>query len=751
MVDLPHDWCVEQHFTPDAGGHCRNAWLEQGTGCYRKTVKADPAHAGLVPFLCFGGIAGISEIWINGHKAGGEEWAFAPIETDLSRFWDENGENQITVTVDQSHTPVCRWYEGAGIYRDVSLEFRSPDVVIPTYGIFVRTRSTGDPEKPAVITAEYHLTNLRGERIRTVLKQEIIAPDGTVILSEEHPHTIPAKMPVFMEKTFEIPHTRLWSPDDPALYTLRSTLYYKDEIADVSCVRFGIRSIRFDAENGFFLNEKNLKLNGVCLHNDSGALGAACTGKSLRRQLEIVKGMGANAVRTAHNPFGENFLDLCDELGLMVLAEVFDEWQEPQRVAPVSDGEFQSMFANYYWHLFDKRAERDLTHEIMRSRNHASIVLWSIGNEVKQMYKFSGYQIAGRLQELVHNADPSRPVTCAVVVGQVDMKNVGILDVGGYNYPTGAQLDEFHAANPHQPMVVTECFSAQTRRPLGEYYPAGKLPEPGYTYPDAVRYVSWFEYFCQGWEAWHAVDSRPFAAGMFIWTGMDYLGEPTPYDFPSHSAYFGVIDLCGFPKDGYYFYRSVWKDEPLVHIASNWDFAAGDEIEVQVLTNCDSGELILNGKQVGAWQEKTWNYRTKILFAPGELRAVGHRDGKTAEESVFTSGKPCRIRLTPYFGQTLSADGHDLEFVTCELLDCKGHTVRNAALPVSFSVSGAGSLEALDNGLQTSLEPFKGTNVRHTCAGRCLAVVKAGRSAGSLKISASVPGVGEAVLEISVV
>lgn len=750
VVDLPHDWCVEQPFDPNAGGHCRNAWLAQGTGCYRKTVAADPAMRGLVPFLRIGGIAGISEVWVNGVRVGGEEWAFAPVEADLSGCWNEAGENVIAVTVDQSHTPVCRWYEGAGIYREAVLEYRSPKAVIPENGVFVRTESTGAPGGPAVVSVEYHLKNMLPERIRMMLRQEIIAPGGAVVFSDERPHTVPAGMRVSMTRRFDIPSPRLWSPDDPALYTFRSVLFYDGAETDRSEVRFGIRLAVFDRDRGFLLNGKEWKLNGVCLHNDLGALGSACTGKGVRRQLEILKGMGANAVRTAHNPFGTCFLDACDEVGMLVLAEIFDEWQEPQRVAPVSDGEFQSMQVNYYHHLFDRRAARDLTREVERSRNHPSIILWSIGNEVKQMYKFSGGNIAGYLQELAHNADPSRPVTCAVVVGNISTKNVGVLDVGGYNYPSAAQLDEFHAANPDQPMVVTECFSAQTRRPLGEYYPAGKLPELGYAYPEALRYVSWFEHFEQGYEAWKAAAERPFAAGIFIWTGFDYLGEPTPYDFPSHSSYFGVADLCGFPKDGYYFYRSVWRPEALVHLATAWDFKPGDECEVQVLTNCDSGAVYLNGRRIGGWTEKTWIYRVTVPFEPGELRVEGRRGGETAEDSVFTSGTPAEIRLTPYFNAGLMADGHDMEFVACELFDAAGHRVRNAAVPVKFDVSGAGRLEALDNGLQTSMEPFRGTDVRHTCAGRCLAVVRAGRQPGTLTVRASAPQAGTAVLEIPV-
>ncbi len=355
-----------------------------------------------------------------------------------------------------------------------------------------------------------------------------------------------AGLTVGLRKGLEVPRPQLWQLDSPALYTWRSRLLYDDQEYDLSEVRFGIRSMEYDPVTGFRLNGEQLKLQGVCLHNDGGALGAACHKKTFVRQLRILKEMGCNAVRTAHHPFSEEFLDACDEEGVLVLAEAFDEWQQPIRVAPMSDGEPQTLNVDYYAALFDEWAERDLGDMVRRDRNHPSIFMWSIGNEVPQMHQESGYQLAGWLQEIVHKLD-ERPVTCAVVAlrptprnRKTSPRNIAVLDVAGYNYPSAAQLDTYQAAHPDQPLLVTECYSAQTRRPRASHYPAGQLPEMGYRHPAAQSFIAAFEDLSRGRAAWEAVDERPGVMGLFIWTGWDYLGEPTPYDYPAHTAFFGV-------------------------------------------------------------------------------------------------------------------------------------------------------------------------------------------------------------------
>lgn len=742
-VDLPHDWSVELPFSPDA--YARNAYLPQGIGGYRLTVDCD--RSGLQPVLCFGGIAGRATVYVNGKTAGTSEWIFAPLELDLMPYWRDHDVNTIAVHVDQSAIPVCRWYAGAGLYRDVTLELRSEKIIFPAPGgIFIRTTA------PDTVAAEYHIRNKTAVRRKVLVRQEIIAADGTVVTRAEHSHVIPAGIEVWMDRYFQIPDAKAWSVETPHLYTLHSTLLDEDgTVADESEVRFGIRTLEYSAEKGLILNGERVPLKGVCLHNDLGALGAACTSKGIRRQLEIVKSMGCNAVRTAHNPFGTDFLDLCDELGILVMAEIFDEWREPQRVAPVSDGEFQSQFVDYYSRMFDRRAEQDTAQIVLRDRNHPSICLWSIGNEVKEMYKFSGKYIAGILQQTVHDLDPTRAVTCAVVTWpKVDHENVSVLDVAGYNYPTADQLDTYRAQRPAQPMVITECFSAQTRRPLG----MDDLPTDTGTYPDTLNYINWFEAMTQGFDAWQAVAERHYVMGMFIWTGMDYLGEMTPYDYPARSSFFGVIDLCGHPKDGYYFYRSVWKeDEPLVHIAlSGWDFSLGEKRSVGIITNCPCGKLYLNNKEVGSWQDGERILFRDVVFEPGELHAVGTTaDGKTAEEYLHSSGTAERIILEAYDDAPLKGDGHDLAFITCTVVDGEGRRVRNGSVPIQFKVEGPGSLEALDNGLQTSVEPFRGTDTRHTCAGRCLAVLRSGKTEGTLTLTATAPGIcAPAVLTLPV-
>lgn len=747
-VRLPHDWCVGEKFTPDVPGFARSAWLPQGVGCYRIAVPPAPEFRDLRTVLCFEGVAGKSTVWVNDVEFFGGDWPFAPVEIDLSEVWRADAENRICVRCDQSDTPVCRWYAGAGLFRSVRLEFRAREAELPPDSFFVRTSEL--TEDHAVLALETNLANRSEKRLALTLRQEIISPDGTTVYDVESPHCVPAKLSVWFDRTVRLEKPLLWSPDSPALYTFRNTLLLAGKIIDRNTVRFGVRKMTYDAETGFHLNGQSVKLNGVCLHNDLGALGAACEKAGILRQLRILKGMGCNAIRTAHNPFNREFLDACDEMGMLVLAELFDEWQEPQLVGASSDGEFLMTTTRYYWHKFDRRAIRDTETIVRRDRNHASIILWSIGNEVKQMYKFSGYEIAGRLQETIHNLDDSRAVTCAVVVGRLDHRNIGLLDVGGYNYPSAGQLDEFHRLHPGQPMLVTECYSAQTRRPLGMYLPAGQLPDTGYHYRESADFIAFFEHMESGLDAWRSAAERPFVMGSFLWTGFDYLGETTPYDYPSHSSYFGVIDLCGFPKDGYYFYRSVWRPEPLVHLAAAWDFSSGERVDVGVISNCENGSIFRNGERVGSWENGERIHFETVDFQPGELRAVGYdRAGREiASDAVRTSSPAASIRLTA--DSNPSPAPGELVWIACEILDARGERVRNAAPPVTFEVVSNGSLFALDNGLQTSTEPFQNTNLRHACAGRCLAVVRTGEIAGMLKIKAVSPGLSDAVLELPV-
>ena len=754
VLDLPHDWSIEGTFSPDAPAYCRGAYLPTGKGCYRKRFCVPEELKQTVAAVYFGGIFRDSEIFVNGRRAGGRPWGYIAFETEIQAFLNADGENTIAVKVDNSRQPGCRWYAGSGIYRDVRLHFRDAVVHFPLWGAVVTTPVI--TETSAQVALDYAIRNRSARRIVCEVEHAVLSPDGRQVAGASGSHTIGAGLTVGLREAFAVADPVLWDLENPAQYTLRSRLTFEEREADVGEVRFGIRSMRVDPDEGFYLNDRPLKIKGVCLHNDGGCLGAACGRKTFTRQLQILKSMGCNAVRTAHHPFSEAFLDACDEQGVLVLAEAFDEWQEPIRVAPMSDGEPQSLNVNYYAGLFDACAHADLADMVRRDRNHPSIFMWSIGNEVPQMHKESGFWIAGKLQEIVHNLD-DRPVTCAVVAvrpsprnRKTSHRNIAQLDVGGYNYPGASQLDEYHQARPDQPLIVTECYSAQTRRRLGVCHPAGPLPDLGYHYPSAQAFVAAFEDMARGTAAWEAVRARPFVMGQFIWTGWDYLGEPTPYDYPAHTSFFGVVDTCGFPRDGYFYYRSVWRNEPLVHLATHWDFKPDDAVDVRVISNCPAVELFLNGASLGT-RAAADGFVWRVGFVPGELKAVGCVGGEAAAEArIHTSGEPAAIRLSPYFAGALRADGRDLEYIQCEILDAGGRRVLSADTPVRFAVTGPGRIAALDNGDPFSLERFQGTESRRACAGRCLCIVRAGTAAGTIEVRAESPGLPAARLSIPV-
>ncbi len=734
-VELPHDWSIEGEFSEDAVSFCRGGYLPGGYGCYRKKFTIPEECREYAARLYFGGIFRNSEIFLNGHKIGGREWGYISFEVALDEFL-LSGENLLAVKVDNHEALSCRWYSGSGIYRNSFLEFSGKKVILPRWGIEVKTLSAEAEE--SVLQISVPLKNRTSVRQKVQVKCEITAPDGTRIWNLDEPQWVASQIEGTFYRKVKVSAPLRWDLETPHLYTLKCQIFSQDELADTAEIHFGIRKLVFDAEKGLFLNDRPVKVNGVCLHNDGGALGAACGKTTFLRQLRFLKTMGCNGVRTSHHPFSEEFLDACDECGMLVLAEAFDEWQEPCSVMPMLRGEPQRMNDCYYSAIFDRCAISDLRDMVKRDRHHPSIFMWSIGNEVPQMYKYSGGHIAGMLRETVKNYDDTRPVTCAVVSWKVDHNNIALLDVGGYNYPTPAQMDEFHAAHPGQPMIITEHYSAQTRYPNGRYFAKGKLAELADVHPGKMEFINHIDNNKPGEEAAKAVLERPFVIGQFIWTGWDYMGEPTPYDFPAHSSFFGVIDICGFPKDGYWYYKSVWQDEPIIHIASHWNYLAGDTAEIDVISNCREVELFLNGKSLGrkyAPERFFW----EVPYQPGELRAVGiAADESEVYDSFATAGEPLRLVLQESLMQRSAADS--VVYVECQVLDGSGNRVPTAEIPVTVEVTGDGVLQALDNGNQLSCEPFQKNKTRSTCAGRCLAIIRV-TGEGTIKVSVSAPGV----------
>lgn len=731
LLGVPHDWSIEEKFFPDAPGYCRAAYLPNGKGTYRKSFRVPEQYKDCKTVLYFGGVYKNAEVFINGKKVGGRPWGYIPFEFDITDELNKENENIICVTVDNSRMPGTRWYSGTGIYRDVVLKFFSK-VHFPTWGIYVNTVAVSG--KKTSVNVRYHIVNTLPVRMKCETVHRILNAENKVVASSEKTHVIGAGLEIFLDDVIPISAPVLWDIENPVLYTLESEIHYDNGLVDCVKTKFGIRNMVCDSDKGFFLNGKPVKIKGVCLHNDGGALGAACVKKTFIRQLQILKTMGCNAVRTAHHPFSEDFLDACDELGILVLAEAFDEWQEPIRVVPYSDGEPQSLFVNYYAELFDEWSKKDLTDMILRDRNHPSVFMWSIGNEIPQMYKPSGFYIAEKLVEIIANLD-NRPITCAAICGRLSPKNINLLSVAGFNYPQAEILDEFRKLYPWQPIIITEDHSAQTRRPMGKCYPAGILPDMGYSHQGTADSIKAHEDMQPGITAWEKTAERPFIMGEFIWTGFDYLGEPTPYDYPAHTSFFGVIDICGVPKDGYFYYRSVWKADPLVHIASTWDFKPGEEIEIRVISNCGKVELFINDVSFGNHSSKNSLFHWRIPFMPGKLSAVGYtEDGKSISDQVHTSGTPACIKLTPYSENSIEKG--TIEYIICEIFDSQRLPVKNSTALMTFDVAGEGRLLAVDNGNQMSLDPFQNNNKVHFCNGKCLCIIKAGDRHGKIKIRA---------------
>ena len=740
ILNLPHDWSIEGRFSPDAVSYSRGAYLPTGLGCYRKRFSMNGETEGKIYKLYFEGVFKNSSVYFNGYHIGGREWGYLPFEVDLTPFLKKDEENILVVKVDNSDAMGCRWYAGSGIYRNVYFEIYEK-ISFVRNGIQITTSL--DDLHPAFVKLKYSVRNLLRKRVECRIIHTICEREsGTVIAESSSPHWIGAALEVQLSDKIEVENPALWDPEHPHLYCLKSQVLLEGVCSHYVENVFGFRSFEYSADRGLFLNHQPLKVKGCCLHNDGGGLGAAVTRDTFIRQIRILKTMGCNAVRTAHHPFSPDFLDVCDELGVLVLDECFDGWEEPHRAAPNSNGEHQFMTVHYYAHLFEQHHRSDLTQFIMRDRNHPSIFMWSVGNEVPQMYKFSGARIAGELVEIVHNSDETRPVTCAVVADKVKHENISLLDVGGYNYLRLSQADEFHHLHPDQPMIGTECYSVQTRHPLGKYYADGKMKEAlSDYYPEKYIIIEWLDNTIPGQENWDLAEARPYMMGQFIWTGWDYLGEPTPYDYPAHTSFFGVIDTCGFPKDGYFYYRAAWTDEPVLHICSHWDYEDGDMVTLLVYSNCSSVELFVNGKSFGRkyagppfqWtpeQKRTGEnfkgnttrrmFRWTIPYERGYVKAIGmFADGKSGmpiTDTVWTSEAPASLRLRrcPF-----NEDSGQIIYMICEIFDQKGHRCLNAELDILWSYDKSTlKLKALDSGDQLSEEPFQGGNHRKTCAGR---------------------------------
>ncbi len=744
-LTVPHDWSIEGEFSEEHPATPGGGALPGGIGWYRKKFLVAKENSDQLIFIDFDGVYMDSKVWINGHLLGRRPNGYISFRYNLTPYLNYGPqENTISVRVDNSQQPNSRWYSGSGIYRNVWL-VKTNKVHIDHWGTYITTPDVN--ELAAEVKIITTLKNETEESQEVILRTLIYNPSGQIVASDEADIEIEAESAEDFEKKLPVTKPDLWSLEDPSLYKVVSQVLTKKQLIDEFTTNFGIRYFKFDSKKGFLLNGKSVKINGVCNHHDLGCLGAAINVRALERQLEILKGMGCNGIRTAHNPPAPELLELCDKMGFIVMDEVFDMWKKNK--SPYD-----------YARFWDDWYQKDLTDFMKRDRNHPSIFIWSIGNEILEQWDTSGIQMVKDLYYLARSIDDTRPITTGNNPPSPDnnLTKPMILDLIGYNY-AHKEYAKFPEIFPGEKFIATETVSGLATR--GQYdMPSDSIRRWPYRWDELFtegnpdNTVSSYDNVSAPWgstqeETWKIIKKHDYLSGQFIWTGFDYLGEPTPYGWPSRSSYFGIIDLAGFPKDVYYLYKSEWTDEPVLHLFPHWNWEEGETIDVMAYFNCEEVELFLNDESMGIQTKEgdALHAIWRLSFSPGTIKAVGRTDGKVVlTREIRTAGEPAKILLTAD-RSTISANGKDLSFITVSILDAEGNLVPYANNLINFNIEGDGIIAGVDNGLQTSHEPFKADH-RKAFNGKCLVVIQARKEPGSLQLTASSEGLKQDVIEI---
>jgi beta-galactosidase len=748
VLDLPHDWSIEGPFSKDHPATPSGGALPGGIGWYRKTFAMPESEKDKLALIDFDGVYRNSEVWINGHYLGKRPYGYSSFRYELTPFLKYGTENNVlAVKVDNSQQPNSRWYSGSGIYRNVWL-VTTERIHVDHWGTFVTTPEVS--EQSAKVSIQTKVRNASPQDQPITLTTVVFDKAGKTIATTESESIAPKDSVCEVVQELNVNNPALWSIDDPRLYKAVTTIECGGSVCDDYETTFGIRTFTFDIDKGFFLNGKPVKIKGVCNHHDLGCLGAAVHRRALERQLEIMREMGVNGIRTSHNPPAPELLDLCDEMGFIVMDEAFDMWKKKKT-------EYDYALNWDEWH------RRDLEDMILRDRNHPSVFIWSIGNEVLEQWDksdSSGAVIAKELAAIVKRLDPTRPITAACN-DQDPMNPViksGALDLIGYNYAQN-KFPDFPKTYPGKKFIATETNSALATR--GHYdMPSDSIRRwpPRWDLPlldgNPDNTCSSYDNCSAPWgstheETWKVMKKHDFLSGMYIWTGFDYLGEPTPYPWPSRSSYFGIVDLAGFPKDAHYMYQSEWTDKPVLHVFPHWNWNEGDTIDVWAYANCEEVELFLNSESLGAKKKvgDALHVMWRLSFTPGTLKAIGRTGGKEIlVREVKTAGAPAKIVLEAD-RNVIAADGRDLSFVTVKVLDGGGTLVPYADNLINFEITGEGRIAGVDNGLQTSDEPFQ-ANYRKAFNGMCLAVVQSTEKAGRIMLKATADGLEGSTIAI---
>lgn len=752
-LNLPHDWAIEGDFHPSNPSGASGGALPGGIGWYRKHFTLNPKEKYERYVISFDGIYMNSTVYLNGHQLGMRPYGYSSFEYDMTPYLNKKGDNVLAVKVDNSDQPNSRWYSGCGIYRHVWLT-KTQDVHVRQWGQYVSTTPEG-------------LLHIRIEWEDG--KQSGVKPAFRHIVYDMNGNIVAQSMSGTPEQQLQVENPTLWNIANPYLYSVRSEIVVAKKVVDAVEDKVGFRSIRFDAEKGFFLNGTNMKLNGVCEHHDFGCLGAALNEDAMHRKLVILRGMGVNAIRCSHNPPAPELLNMCDSMGFLVMDESFDMWRCKKS-------------KNDYARYFDEWHRRDLSDLVKRDRNHPCVIMWSIGNEVLEQWSSAeadtltleqanlilnaGHDastlaqdgeelsvnslLTQHLAEIIKENDPygDRPITAGC--NEPDPKNhlfkSGAIDVIGFNYHH-QWVKDVPKNFPGKPFIFSESVSAlQTRgfymMPSDSVYTAPK--EWWLPYTDPSFMCSAYDNMHASWSSTHeetldVVKHADFCGGQFIWTGFDYIGEPTPYAYPARSSYFGIIDLAGFPKDSYYLYQSEWTGKPVLHLFPHWNWIPGQAIDMWCYyNNADEVELFVNGKSQGVRKKKVYGAANegesycnstefhvmwRVAFEPGMVRVVARKNGlQVGERTIKTAGSPDHVVLRSAYVGNSTPSSVPTTFVEVDIVDKEGNLCPNADNQVFFALDG-GEILGVDNGCQTSLERFV-DNKRKAFFGKCLVVLK---------------------------
>jgi len=722
-IDLPHDWAVELDFQNDPGlvNHGfkpldRN-YPATSIGWYRRGFEIPSGDLGKRLSIEFDGVFRDCMVVLNGHFIGRNMSGYAPFFYDVTDFLNYGAKNILLVRVDATQGEGW-FYEGAGIYRHVWLNKTDP-LHIAQWGSFVQSHVQGDA---AAVLISAEVENQSGESKTFNVTSRFTDKNGNVVATTE-PQSMRADpwMNITVEAQARIPHPLLWSLEEPNLYHALTAVQDANNgrTTDQYATTFGIRTIKFDADEGFFLNGKPVKIKGTCNHQDHAGVGSALPDRIQYYRIERLKDMGVNGYRTSHNPPTPELLEACDTLGMLVM-------DETRRMSS------------------DTEALGDLERMIRRDRNHPSVILWSLANEEPEQGTERGARIVASMKRLARRLDPTRPVTTAMDDAWGEGVSA-VVDVQGFNYKHGPEIDAFHRRFPKQPTIGTETGSTVSTR--GIY---GNDKEQGYVSAYDLNFPPWA---ATGEVWWKIYAERPFLSGGFVWTGFDYRGEPTPYEWPCINSHFGIMDTCGFPKDNYYYYQAWWSDKPVLHLFPHWNWAGkeGEEIDVWCHSNLEKVELFLNGESLGVKEvARNSHVAWKVRYKSGTLEARGYKGGKQVlVDRRETTGGPAKILLQPDRHE-IRADGEDVSLVEAQVLDKDGRLMPVADNEIVFQLSGPGKIIGVGNGDPSSHEPDK-AHKRRAFNGLCMVIVQSQKAPGEIRLEASSPGLEPAMLAIATV